>query len=213
MDENIGLLEITGSDFFKDLKKLFSLSSRTITYIAERVNTQKGFNINIETSKEIIKNTKLVADKLKNIIGVAEYLYQESNKRDISINNVMNELETYCEKKGFKNYKGKLDAVRSLVEVKSEYKTSSLRLGYEAGVLDSLESVSAVHDIRAVFKDDNEISQFVPIILMRFILKNDKNEEKTLTFQMAEKELKQLYDFITEYINKFEKVKNRMKGL
>ena len=200
----IGLLVNSGEKFFEHFQGLLSLPEETIRDIARRVNTKDGFDRSDKTDLAILRELDLDPRTLPGTLAAAHHLFKISLADNIPTDEVLVELAEYCEKRDLEGFEERRDAIGSLIEVKKAYRTSRRREAHERGVLDNLESVTAQHDLRAVFEED-ELVGLVPVTVVRFFLTNTRDEKKTVSFQMSMKDLNDLRGFIDTWIDELKK--------
>ncbi len=207
MASDIGLLELTGEDFHKDIRTVLGLPPQALISLAETANTDEGLDTSEETLKKVVRTGVLSGEDAACALRIAGFLRKQADEQDVSTESVLSELASYCKKKGIEGYEAALEALRELLEPKATYKEAKNRQLYEYGVLYSLKSISAVADLRAVLDDDAEIKELVPILLVRMILEDDRDEATTFAFQVNEKQLTKLAEAVHKYEDNLARVK------
>ncbi len=210
MVKEIGIIELTPEIFLNDFKALLELSNEKIELLADTVNKDEDYGIEDDkTVRQLIKKIKISIEKCQSIIKICHYLHSESYENNIPINDLIIELKKFCKVKKIKEFDNKIEAIKKLLVVKDKYKKKIIRSIHARATLDSLKSVSAVHDIRSVFSEDNKsIDDFFPILILRLVLVNDHDKEKYLTFQLTEKKLDNIIETLNKYKKGFSTIKN-----
>jgi|SRR3989338_3516038 len=208
--KKVGLLELTGEEFQKDFEKLLSLGSPKITFLARKLNNEKGFEFrDDEEARKVISKLKVSNEVAQSILKVSKFLYNQASEKNISPSDLILELKKYSKVKNIKHFDIKSQSLKQLFTVNKEFKKFKNREKYIEGVLDNLESISCVFDFRHVFneKNENDIEAIIPILIIRFRLKDDHDNKKTFSFQVDQKNFLKMLDILKGYEKKLNSLK------
>ena len=207
MTEKIGLI-IYGEGFVNDLKGLLSLDTKVLQSMSDVFNTNDGFVITPEKIEEFSISENINPNELFDSVNLAGYLYNQASNKDVSTDNIIQELITLCKANKIENYEPKLEVLHRLFEPEIQIREMKKRENLETDIVPYLRNHYAKHDIRFSFDTEGKVADLVPTLLISLHLEKDNGEEEIVLFQISEKTCKELKIAFEDYLNKFDEIKS-----
>lgn len=206
------IVELNEKYFFQHLIKLFNLSIEQINKINIFASEKQGFKISLRDESEVEKFAKqnnLDTRNLIDIITVCDCIYERVEKRNPSREDLEKDFKIFEKKINIALNKNKLNALLDLFSRKPKYDLNKKVNIHEHGIIPCVYGVTFLHDIRAVFSDEDEgeIIKYIPVIITRISALDDNDKKVYFRFQFSEESIRSFKKYLDISIKNLEKIK------
>ena len=207
-------LEYHQERFHKDLRKLLELDVNTLKKIKEIIKSKEDISIDIEENVFLfLENTGIKVEDFYSILSVSKYIYNRAIKKDVTTEELINEIKDYSDKKNLKLSKAKTTLLGKLFDIDQITRKKKKVIPYKRRVVDIIKSISAVFDLRAVFdsQDKTKVDCFIPMIIVKIETINNENKEHEFVFQMDYENLRKIIEVLEKCKDRILKIKENYK--
>jgi hypothetical protein len=207
-------LNVKKEPFFSDFKKLLALKPEQIKKINLLLSEKNVFNVIKDDEKinNFAQQLDIKIEDLLDILGVSFFIYKNIKEKDVSEEDLNKDLITLSKEIDIELQNDILQSLKLLFKRKDQFDISEKVKYYKKGVIPSIYGLTSICDIRAIFDDKLNITNYIPMVIARISTKDDVGNEEYISFQFTEKTLKDFKIFIDEGLKKLENVKKDIKS-
>jgi hypothetical protein len=204
-------------EMLNDLRALLNLKASQIIAFAKVVNTRDGFEIPKETNlSQFVRDVKLTSDELQQVYSISKFLYDKFAEAECVFDASFNAIQLIAQQHGLPSPSRKRMAFQKLFSVSAEYLKKRKVEPYRQGIVRNVSAIASTHELRAVFDDESDgevdLLGYVPVVTVRLVAEDDKENKETLIFSVDENRLGKLIESLTKIKDKLERVKKNIKG-
>lgn len=210
--------DVAGEAFHEHFALVLNLPSNKIDELADFLNTDDGIVVSdTDQLLEIWKPIGRPIEELQNVLSVLKHIYDEAIRKEISPDAVIEELESYCEKRDITAaFEERKEAIKKFISPSPGVIKRAKVEPFATGVVPVLYSISGVVNLRAAFSDrtSEELVGFVPVAEVRLVTYNDhdKDTEIPFSFQVTEAGISKLIKNLESYKKQLLRVKSETEG-
>lgn len=204
-------------DMVNDLRALLGLKTSQIVAFAKVVNTKDGFGISKETNlAQLVRDLKVTTDDLQQVYRISKFLYDKIAEAECGFDALFNAIQLIAQEHRLPSPSRKRTAFQKLFSVPADYQKKRKVEPYRQGIVHNISAIASTHEVRAVFDDESDgeidLLGYVPVVTVRLVAEDDKENKETLIFCGDESGLGKLIESLTKIKNKLEHVKKNIKG-
>lgn len=207
-------LNIKKEPFFPSFKKLLALKPEQIEKLNLLLSEKNGFDV-IKDDEKINNFAQKLDIKIKDlldILGVSFFIYENIKEKNVSEEDLNKDLIALSKEINIELQNDILQSLKLLFKRKDKYEISESVKDYTEGIIPSIYGLTSICDIRAIFDEKSNITNYIPMIIARIRTEDDIGNEECFIFQFTEKTLKDFKIFIDESFKKLENVKKDIKS-
>lgn len=207
-------LNVKKEPFFTNLKKLLSLKPEQIKKINLLLSENNGFNVIKDDEKinNFAQQLDIKIEDLLDILRVSFYIYDNVKEKEVSEEDLNKDLITLSKEINIELQNDVLQSLKLLFKRKDQFEISEKAKYYKKGIIPSIYGLTSICDIRAIFDEKLNITNYIPMVIARISTEDDIGNEEYISFQFTEKTLKDFKIFIDEGLKKLENVKKDIKS-
>lgn len=207
-------LNVKKEPFFSNFKKLLALKPEQIKKINLLLSEKNGFNVIKDDDKinNFAQQLDINIEDLLDILGVFYFIYKNIKEKNVSEEDLNKDLITLSKEIDIELQNDILQSLKLLFKRKDQFDIAEKVKYHKKGIIPSIYGLTSICDIRAIFDDKLNITNYIPILIARISTEDDVGNEKYISVQFTEKTLKDFKIFIDEGLNKLENVKKNIKS-
>jgi hypothetical protein len=193
------------------------LTPTQILTLAEFVD-RNGFSGTPEDLLSLAQKLGVSYEKTADLVQYGAFLQSEKNRLELSLDGLIEEFEIFLERHGDADARSTLaklaEPLKRLFadrpDIVLRAKVASIT---SAAVPEALDFLS-ICDLRPVFNEERDsILEYVPVALIRILVRSETREADTLVFQVSREGVKRLREFMDRLQKKMEMLELVRKGL
>lgn len=207
-------LNVKKEPFFTHFRKLLNLKPEQIKEINLLLSNKNGFNVIKDDEKinSFAQKLDIKIEDLLDILSVSYHIYKSIKEKDVSEEDLTKDLITLSKEINIELQNDILQSLKLLFKRKDQFEISEKVKYYKKGVIPSIYGLTSICDIRAIFDDKLNITNYIPMVIARISTEDDVGNEEYISFQFTEKTLKDFKIFIDECLKKLKNVKKDIKS-
>lgn len=207
-------LNVKKEPFFSNFKKLLALKPEQIKKINLLLSEKNGFNVIKDDEKinNFAQQLDINIEDLLDILSVFYFIYKNIKEKNVSEEDLNKDLITLSKEIDIELQNDILQSLKLLFKRKDQFDISEKVKYHKKGVIPSIYGLTSICDIRAIFDDKLNITNYIPMLITRISTEDDVGNEKYISIQFTEKTLKDFKIFIDEGLKKLENVKKNIKS-
>ncbi len=196
--------------FLRDLDVCLGLPAESwnavVRYFSARSDPYKPGSA--EDREDLGRDTKLPREDIRGVTHCFSWLVRQLALTGISVADMIEELVSLGRQPGeLKGLKGFLDTI---AERRSDLKVFVLRDAAASATIDTVEGLGFSIDMRGVHDDDDELTDVVPVLIVRMELEGAE-ERKEIVFQLGMDKLDQFMGMLAEQKAKLANLASRVR--
>lgn len=222
-DKNKRLDLIPSEDLLKDFTKLTELTPEQIQILADELNTKEGFGFHKKTNlKEFIGKLGTKPDDFNSAFRLAYYIHQRATEEKADGNAVIEALLSITQEDRQVHWvQNSAEQLKNLLTpLPQQYQRRKLET-YGRGLQFNLHSVSTTCELRAIFPfddddddgDEQDLEGVLPVMTIRLVGKNDKDEDKSFVFTANRKSFDKLMKHLKKADQKLKSLESSYKSV
>ena len=168
---------------------------------------------------ELVRHVSVTGDEFEQIYRISKFLYNRIAEKESGFDDLFSTIQVIAQQHGLPSLSRKRTAFQKLFSVPLDYQKKRKVDTYRQGIVHNISAIAYTHEVRAVLDDDPdgdmELLGYVPVVSIRLVAEDDKEDKRTLLFSADEKSLDKLIERLTKIKNKLEYVKKNLseKGI
>lgn len=204
--KSFGLEGKANKDFIRDLGKLLEAPVSFLLDLPNYLKTQQGFTFKEEGEEQMraaAVHLSIEPDDLSNVLSVLKFMFDSVLQQDLDLQLFLDEVDAFCTKRGIAGFPERRDALVALLTPTPDYLQRRAASPFANGVSPCAGSVSAVVQLRAIFKgkDKSELVGYVPMVQVRITAAFDTDDfqKQPYVFQLTSNELDDFMAILKQY--------------
>lgn len=198
-----------------DLRVLLKLKVSQLSSFAEAVNSEQGFGISKDVNlSQLVHRLSMTGVEFEQIYRIADFLYDRMAEKEIGFEDLFSTITDIAEEYNLPSPAPKRKALQKLFSLPFDYQKKKKVEIYRKGIVHNILAIASTHEVRAIFSDDDnnemKLLGYVPIVNIRMIAEDDKEDKQTMIFSADETSLDKLIERLNEIKDKLEYMKKNI---